>query len=109
MERKFQMKDLELRYFLGIEVERNKDGIYLNQRKYTLELLEEAGMTNAKLVATPLDPKVKLSLEGTRYVVKENSNRRLIGKLIYLTITRPDICYHVQVISYFMHNPNDQH
>lgn len=53
----FHMKDLgEPRYFLGIMVDRTSEGIHLNQRKYALELLEEARMKQAKPIATPLDP-----------------------------------------------------
>ncbi|KAL8144048.1 hypothetical protein V2J09_017080 [Rumex salicifolius] len=85
-----QMKDLgDLRYFLGIEIEGIQEGIHLNQRKYALELLEESGMTESKPAATPFHPRVKPSLDGTRDEVDVLAYRRLVGKLIYLTITRP--------------------
>jgi hypothetical protein len=105
----FAIKDLGvLKYFLGIEVARSHKGLFLNQRKYLLDLLEEAEMMDSKPCATPLDSKLKLELEG-----KKLSNiceyQRLVGKLIYLTITRPDITFAVSLISQFMHAPTEAH
>jgi len=92
------MKDLrELQYFLGIEVARSNQGIFLSQRKYALDLLKETGMTNAKPVYLPIDPQASLSQEGL-LLSTPDKYRRLVGKLIYLTITRPDITYTVQVM-----------
>ena len=106
----FQMKDIGvLRYFLGIEIDQTDQGIYLNQRKYALDILHETGLTDSKPAMTPCDSRDKLTLEGSRKEVDTVAYRRLVGKLIYLTITRPDICYSVQVLSQFMHSPTDDH
>ncbi|RVW28752.1 Retrovirus-related Pol polyprotein from transposon RE1 [Vitis vinifera] len=84
----FQTKDLgKLKYFLGIEIAQSSSGVVLSQRKYALDILEETG--------EPLgDP--------GRY-------RRLVGKLNYLTITRPDISFPVSVVSQFLQSPCDSH
>lgn len=60
---KFQIKDLgQLHYFLGIEVPRSANGLFLNQRKYALDLISETGLTACKPSSTPMDPKHKLTL-----------------------------------------------
>ncbi|KAM1173979.1 hypothetical protein ACFX2J_026400 [Malus domestica] len=83
-------------------------GFFLNQRKYVLDLLKEANMSDAKPVPTPLDVKLKLSLEG-QPLPNISYYQRLVGKLIYLTITRPDITYAVSIVSQFMHSPTMEH
>lgn len=96
----FKMKDLEsFRYFLGIEVLKSKDGVALNQRKYALQLISEAGLSGAKAVSTPSEFNHKLtSVKYDQHTGSSNdpelediiAYQRLIGKLLYLTITRLD-------------------
>ena len=108
--KEFEIKDLgALRYFLGMEVARSKKGIMVNQRKYILDLLKETGMSGCRPVETPIDPNVKLregkgseSIDTTRY-------QKLVGKLIYLSHTRPDIAFAVSLVSQFMHSPKREH
>ncbi|KAM3363277.1 putative mitochondrial protein like [Capsicum galapagoense] len=97
---------------------RSNKGIILNQRKYTLELISGIGMSGAKLASTPLEQNVKLTTVDYDQVVGKNddpelsditSYQKLIGKLIYLTITRPNICFAVQVLSQFMQHPKVSH
>ncbi|GJV96763.1 ribonuclease H-like domain-containing protein [Tanacetum coccineum] len=100
---KFQIKDLgKLKYFLGIEVLDNKDGICLSQRKYCLELLHEFGLLAAKYVDTPLPENATLNhteSDDDHLLVNVSNYQRLVGKLIYLTNTRPDIAYVVHCLS----------
>jgi hypothetical protein len=105
----FSIKDLgSLRYFLGIEMDHSPKGLFLNQRKYIVDLLHEVGMTDSKPAHTPLKSNLKLNIEGEP-LSDISMYQRLVGKLIYLTITRPDITYAVSLVSQFMHSPTSLH
>uniref|UniRef100_A0A803KNI4 Reverse transcriptase Ty1/copia-type domain-containing protein n=1 Tax=Chenopodium quinoa TaxID=63459 RepID=A0A803KNI4_CHEQI len=106
----FHMKDMgELRYFPGIEVDRSEQGMFLSQRKYVVDILEEYDMVNVRPLKLPMDPHLKLTAEGGSILRDPEPYQKLVGKLIYLTITRPDISLTVHVLSKFMHKPTDIH
>ncbi|XP_019179162.1 PREDICTED: uncharacterized protein LOC109174378 [Ipomoea nil] len=110
LKEKFHTKDLGvLKYFLGIEVIRSKRGIFLSQRKYVLDLLEESGLLGSKPCETPMDQGVKLIPSEGEPLEDPERYRRLVGKLNYLTITRSDITFPVSVVSQFMANPTKFH
>ncbi|KAM1095689.1 hypothetical protein ACFX2B_010399 [Malus domestica] len=109
LHQQFAIKDLgSLKYFLGIEMATSSKGLFLNQRKYVLDLLDEAHMVNCKPARTPLASKLQLDAPGN-FLSNPNVYQRMVGKLIYLTITRPDIAYSVSLISQFMHSPTLVH
>ena len=96
----FEIKDLgNLRYFLGIEVARNKRGISVSWRKYVIDLLKETGMLGSKPTDTLIDPSVKLDLHSEGAPVEKGQYQRLVGKLIYLSHTRTNIAFAVSCIS----------
>ena len=97
-----------LRYLLGIEVMRRKHGIFLSQRKYVLDLLSEIGKLGVKPCSSPMVPSVHLTKEGETFEDPERY-RRLVGKLNYLTITRPDIAHSIIVVSQYMSSPTINH
>lgn len=107
----FKLRDLgALKYFLGLEIARNSTGIIVNQRRYTLELLEETGMLACKPSNVPMDPSVKLCMDSDEPVLSEPEvYRRMVGKLMYLTITRPDITYAVNRLCQFTSAPKNSH
>ncbi|KOM49185.1 hypothetical protein LR48_Vigan08g001200 [Vigna angularis] len=106
----FQTKDLgRLKYFLGIEVAQSKEGVIISQRKYALDILEETGLTDCKPIDSPMDSNKKLMKDHGEPFSDPERYRRLVGKLIYLTITRPDLSYPVGVVSQFMQNPHIDH
>ncbi|KAB2630265.1 hypothetical protein D8674_007784 [Pyrus ussuriensis x Pyrus communis] len=106
----FEMKNLgDLKYFLGVEVARSSKGIFLSQRKYVLDLLKGTGMLGCKPVNTPIVEKHHLCLDPNQKSVDKGRYQRLVGRLIYLAHTRPDIAYAVSVVSQFMHSPSEDH
>ncbi|XP_057250059.1 uncharacterized mitochondrial protein AtMg00810-like [Beta vulgaris subsp. vulgaris] len=106
----YTIKDLgDLKYFLGIEVTRSNSGILLNHRKYILDLLSSTKMENCKVAPFPFPKGLKLStIEGPALVDFE-IYRRVVGKLLYLNMTRPDISYDVQQLSQFLSEPRTPH
>nr|XP_016496751.1 PREDICTED: uncharacterized mitochondrial protein AtMg00810-like [Nicotiana tabacum] len=115
-----KLKDLgELRYFLGIEIAISAKGIFMSQRKYALEIILEAGLSGSKPKKTPMEQNLKLISTEFDKIVNENTDdsvledrslfQILVGKLLYFTITRPDIAYVVQSLSQFIHAPKKSH
>lgn len=94
---------------MGIEVARCKKGVSLSQRKYALEILEAAGYLGCKPADFPMEANLKLQNTDEDLLSDPTSYRRLIGKLLYLTTTRPDICYSVGKLSQFMDKPATTH
>ncbi|WZZ64845.1 hypothetical protein YC2023_076215 [Brassica napus] len=110
----FEIKDLgEMKYFLGIEICRSKEGLFMSQRKYTLDLLKGAGAYGGKTARMPMEDGYKVPREGEIEDSKPYQDpklyRKLVGKLIYLTITRPDICFAVNQVSQHMQVPKEHH
>ncbi|KAL6318435.1 hypothetical protein AAG906_041201 [Vitis piasezkii] len=106
----FEMKNLGgLKYFLGIEVARSKRGIFLSQRKYVLDLLSETGMLDCRPADTPVVQNHGLREFPNQTPTNKERYQRLVGKLIYLSHTRPDIAYAVSLVSQFMHCPSEDH
>jgi hypothetical protein len=102
---KFEMKDLGMmHYFLGLEVWQRSDEILLSQGKYTFEILKKFGMLNLKPVVTPMVMNLKkLSVSSSDSdEIDMTLYRQLIGSLMYLVNTRPNICYAVSALSQFM-------
>jgi hypothetical protein len=106
----FHMKDLgTLKYFLGIEVARNSNGIFLCQRKYTLDIIAEAGLLGSKPVGFPLEQNHHLPLATGTPLQNPDRYRRLVGRLVYLTVTRAELSYCVHMLAQFMHKPLEEH
>lgn len=94
---------------MGIEIARSVSGISLCQHKYILELLTDAGLLDCRPSSIPIDPSIKLSSEDGDLLFDAESYRRLVGKLLYLTITRPDICFAVHKLCQYSSAPRAPH
>ena len=106
----FSIKDLGiLHYFLGIEVSYSQAGIILTQKKFTKSLLDNCGFDLSKSAPAPLSLNTKLLDNSGALYAHPDHYRSLIGKLNFLTHTRPDLSFSVQTLSQFMHTPRQPH
>lgn len=106
----FTIKDLgHARYFLGLEIIGKKEGMYINQRKYILDILTDVGLLGYKPTNVPFPRELKLSAEQGEPMSNPNRYRRLVGRLHYLNFTRPDISHAVQQLSQFVGSPTLLH
>lgn len=117
----FRMKDLSaVKYFLGLEIDRSSADFFVSQKKYVVELIEEFGLTSATPLKLPMDIHLRLTPKTGNALKDPHLYQRLLGKLIYLTITapcysfliflsRPDIVFSVHILSQFMQHPTTAH
>lgn len=106
----FAFKDLDnLHYFLGVDLIRTSDGLFLLQQHYIRNLLERFNMSNAKPVSTPLSSSISLKNNDGSNFVDASLFRQLIGALQYITLTCQDICFSVNKLNQFLHQPTQLH
>lgn len=110
MKEEFEMTDMGfLRYFLGIEVDQNEKGIFISQARYVDQVLSRFSMEECKAANTPTVMGLKLSKEDSSKDFDPSLYKSIVGSLMYLTATRPDIMYAVSLISRFMERPKEAH
>jgi hypothetical protein len=106
----FAMKDLgELKYFLGMEFIRSKDSLWVLQQKYAKDMLLKFQFLDCLPISTPLEQNCHLHASEGELLPDPLLYRQMVGSLIYLTITRPDLCYSVGLVSQFMQTPRKPH
>ena len=94
------MSDLgPLRYFLGIEVSSSSDGFSISQEKYIQDLLARAALSDERTAETPMELNVNLRASDGELLTDPTRYHHLVGSLIHLAITRPDISYHIHILS----------
>ena len=110
MKHEFDMTDLgKMRYFLGLEVLQKSSGVFINQKKYALEVLKRFGMDKSNSVHNPIVPGCKLGKDEGGVKVDKTHFKQMVGSLMYLTATRPDMMFVVSLISRYMENPTETH
>lgn len=96
----FKLKDLgNLGHFLGLELARATQGIFLSQCHYVLQLLEDTSFLACKPFVVPMDPNLKLRANDGVLLEDPSIYRCLVGRLLYLTVSRPDITFSVHKLS----------
>jgi hypothetical protein len=110
MMKTFDMTDLgKMRHFLGVEVIQDSQGIFMCQHRYAKEILERFGMKNSNAVCSPMVTGTKLSKHDQGNEVDPTQFKQNIGSLMYLTATRPDLMFAVNMIARFMEHPVETH
>ncbi|KAL0427151.1 UNVERIFIED_CONTAM: Retrovirus-related Pol polyprotein from transposon RE1 [Sesamum latifolium] len=110
LDRLFTIKDLGYaKYFLGIEIVRSDRGMLLTQHKYISDIVCDAGLQNSKATTKPLLVGIRLTSDGGVALPNPETYRRLVGRLVYLNFTRPNISYATQQLSQFLQHPCKQH
>ncbi|GJS41173.1 retrovirus-related pol polyprotein from transposon TNT 1-94 [Tanacetum coccineum] len=96
MHDEFEMRTMgELNFFLGLQIKQLKDGIFFNQSKYVKEMLKKFGLENSKPIKTPMSSETKLIRDKDGESIDDTKYRGMIGSLLYLTASRPDIMFRV--------------
>jgi len=109
MQKEFEMTDMgKMKFFLGVEVHQSEDGIHISQKKYAKEVLERFNMGNCNSVKNPIVPGTELLREGVRGT-DATLYKQLVGSLMYLTVTRPDLMFVVYLLSRFLADPKEEH
>ena len=110
MQSKYEMSMMgELTYFLGIQVSQRNDGIFIFQSKYLRDLLKKYGLEDASTAKTPMATATKLDQDDPGKGVDITSYRGMIGSLLYLTASRPDIMFSTCLCARFQANPKESH
>ena len=110
MQAEFEMSMIgELTHFLGLQIRQQDSGIFLSQSKYAKNLMKKFGLEFSSSVRTPMSPNVKLTVDLLGKSVDPSLYRSMIGSLFYLTASRSDISYSVEVCARYQANPKESH
>ncbi|GJX93437.1 retrovirus-related pol polyprotein from transposon TNT 1-94 [Tanacetum coccineum] len=110
MHDEFEMSMMgELNFFLGLQIKQLEDGIFFNQSKYVKEMLKNFGLENAKPIKTPMSSETKLTRDEKGKPIDNTKYRGMIGSLLYLTASRPDIMFSVCLCARFQEAPKTSH
>nr|GEY67616.1 hypothetical protein [Tanacetum cinerariifolium] len=108
MVKRFEMSMMgEIKFFLGLQVNQFSNGIFINQSKYILDILKRFGMKNCDTVPTPMVEQAKLKLNLVRKPIDHTDYRSMIGSLMYVTSSRPDIMFSTCMCARYHANINE--
>nr|GFB82391.1 hypothetical protein [Tanacetum cinerariifolium] len=110
MKSRFEMSMMgEMMFFLGLQVNQSPSGIFINQSKYVHKILKKYGLNTSNIIGTPMDIKDKLDLDQIGTQVDATKYRSMIGALMYLTSSRPDIIHATYVCARYQAHPTEKH
>ena len=110
MKKEFEMSMVgELTFFLGLQVKQKKEGIFVSQEKYARNIVKKFGLDSKKHASTPMSSSTKLNVDSFGVEVSPTLYRSIIGSLLYLTASRPDIAFSVGVCARYQAAPKESH
>ena len=110
MKKEFEMSIVrELTFFLGLQVKQKKEGIFISQEKYARNIVKKFGLDSKKHASTPMSLSTKLNVDSFGIEVSPTLCRSIIGSLLYLTASRPDIAFSVDVCARYQSAPKESH
>ncbi|GAA0165401.1 transmembrane signal receptor [Lithospermum erythrorhizon] len=110
LDEQFTIKDLgTAKYFLGLEIAKSQHGMFITQQKYIKDIIQDMKMVDAKAVVTPLASDWHPHVEGSHVLSDPTIYGRLVGRLLYLNFSRPDLTFSVNLLSQFMQVPTENH
>nr|GEY48297.1 hypothetical protein [Tanacetum cinerariifolium] len=110
MKTRFEMSMMrEMTFFLGLQVNQSPNGIFINQSNYVNEILKKYGLNTCDIIGTPMDIKDKLDLDQIGTLVDATKYRSMIGALMYLTLSRPNIVHATCVCARYQAHPTEKH
>jgi hypothetical protein len=110
MANKFKMSMIgELSYFLGLQVKQMKNGTFVSQGKYIKDMIKKFGLEDAKLMSTPMGTSGSLELDENGNMVDQKLYRSIIGSLLYVTASRPDVMFSVCMCARYQSSPRESH
>ena len=99
----------ELNFFLELQIKQTSNRIMIHQHKYVKELIKRFGMESAKPIDTPISPSTRLVMDDGSPSVEEKSYRGMIGSLLCLTVSRPNIVFSIGLCACFQSKPKEAH
>ncbi|KAI3771634.1 hypothetical protein L6452_02800 [Arctium lappa] len=110
MKKEYKMSMMgELTYFLGLQIKQSDKGTFINQGKYVRDMLKKFDLTQASAMKTPMAPPLTLNKDPSGKPVNVTAYRGMIGSLLYLTASRPDIMYSTCLCARYQSEPKESH
>ena len=110
MASEFEMSMIgELTYFLGLQIKQLKEGTFVSQGKYIRDMIKKFGMQDAKVISTPMGTNGTLDKDTSGNMVDQKAYRSMIGSLLYVTASRPDVMFSVCMCARFQASPRESH
>ena len=99
----------ELSYFLGLQIKQLKNGTFVSQDKYIKDMIKKFGMSDSKAISTPMETNGNLDSDASGNMVDQKLYRSMIGSLLYVTASRPDVIFSVCMCARFQSSPRESH
>jgi hypothetical protein len=110
MANEFEMSMIgELSYFLSLQIKQLKNGTFVSQGKYIKDMLKKFGMNEAKPISTPIGTNINLDSDASGNMADQKLYRSMIGSLLYVTTSRPDVMFSVCMCARFQASPRESH